>query len=153
MPSLEHKIPPLLVLLVDVPVMWGLSHLLPRIDAPTPLRIALTAVIACAGLAFSGAGSLAFKRAGTTVNPLRPQRASSLVITGVYRYTRNPMYVGMMLGLLSWAVYLASPLALLGPVAFIAYITRFQIRPEERVLTAKFGPDYEHYMASVRRWI
>jgi len=151
--SLDHKIPPPVVALVLVPVAWGLSHLLQRIDAPSPLRIALTVGIACTGLAFSGAGSVAFKRARTTVNPLRPERASSLVITGVYRYTRNPMYVGMMLGLLAWAVYLASPLALLGPVAFIAYITRFQIRPEERALLAKFGTDYERYMARVRRWI
>jgi protein-S-isoprenylcysteine O-methyltransferase Ste14 len=150
---LDNKVPPPVVALVLAPIMWGLSHLLPRIDAPTPLRIALTAVIACTGLAFSGAGSPAFKRARTTVNPLRPERASALVITGVYRFTRNPMYVGMMLGLLSWAVYLASPLSLLGPVAFIAYITRFQIRPEERVLSAKFGPAYEQYMATVRRWI
>lgn len=153
MTFLDHKIPPPLVALALVPVMGVLSQLLPRVDAPTPVRIALAIAIGCVGLAFSGAGALAFRRARTTVNPLRPDRASALVRTGVYRITRNPMYVGMMLGLLSWAVFLASPLSLLGPVTFVAYITRFQIRPEERALSARFGADYEQYKARVRRWI
>ena len=96
---------------------------------------------------------LAFRRARTTVNPLRPERASTLVTTGVYRITRNPMYVGLMLALLAWSVFLASPLSLVGPVVFIAYINRFQIRPEEAVLTAKFGPVYEQYKSTVRRWL
>ncbi len=153
MTRLDHRIPPPLVALVLVPVMWVLSLLLPRVEAPALLRITLAVGIGCAGLAFSGAGALAFRRARTTVNPLRPHKASSLVCTGVYRITRNPMYVGMMLGLLSWAVYLASPLSLAGPVAFIAYITRFQIQPEERALSARFGAAYEQYKARVRRWI
>ena len=151
--TLDHKIPPPLVALALVPLMGMLSQLLPRVEAPAPVRIALAVGIGCVGLAFSGAGALAFRRARTTVNPLRPERASALVRTGVYRITRNPMYVGMMLGLVSWAVCLASPLSLAGPVAFIAYITRFQIKPEEQALSAKFGTEYAQYKARVRRWI
>ena len=76
-----------------------------------------------------------------------------LVTYGIYRITRNPMYVGLMLVLLGWAAFLASPVSLAGPVAFIAYITRFQIKLEERILLGKFGSEYKSYMLSVRRWV
>ena len=153
MPSLDHRVPPPALAAVLAACMWGLSHVLPGVAVPTPLRVAFTVAIAFTGLSFGVAGTLAFRKARTTVNPLRPERASSLVLTGVYRISRNPMYVGMALALLSWAVYLASPLALLGPALFVAYITRFQIKPEEQALLAKFGRPYEQYMARVRRWI
>ena len=153
MPSLDHRIPPPLVALALALVMWVAAQWLPRPAAPPAVRLALAVGIGGLGLAVSGAGTLAFRRARTTVNPLRPERASSLVLSGVYRVTRNPMYLGMALGLLSWAAYLWSPLSLLGPAAFVAYITRFQIQPEERILAAKFGAEYEHYQSRVRRWI
>lgn len=153
MRSLEHRIPPPAVALLLVLLMWGLSHLLPRIEIQAALRIALTVCVGIAGMSFGVAGTVAFRRAKTTVNPLRPERTSSLVITGVYKVTRNPMYVGMMLALLSWAIYLASPAALLGPVLFIAYITEFQIKPEEKALLLKFGQPYQQYLTTVRRWI
>src|SRR5664279_3386787 len=95
--------------------------------------------IAAVGAAFSVGGVIAFRRAKTTVNPMKPEAASSLVSSGVYRATRNPMYVGLLLVLVAWAVFLSSFLALLGPLAFIACIGRFQITPEERVLSALFG--------------
>ncbi|MGJ7494500.1 methyltransferase family protein [Variovorax sp. RT4R15] len=153
MASLEHKIPPPVVALLVLPVMWLLSTALPRIEVSSQLRVAVAVCIALAGLGFSSAGALAFKRAKTTVNPLRPERATALVTSGVYRITRNPMYVGLLLGLLAWAVLLSSPLSLAGPVAFITYINRFQIDAEERVLVAKFGADYASYRSRVRRWL
>ena len=153
MASLEHKIPPPVVALAVLPAMWLLSTALPRIEVSSQLRIALAVGIALAGLGFSSAGALAFKRAKTTVNPLRPEQATALVTSGVYRVTRNPMYVGLLLGLLAWAVLLSSPLSLAGPVAFIAYINRFQIDAEERVLEAKFGEAYLSYRARTRRWV
>jgi protein-S-isoprenylcysteine O-methyltransferase Ste14 len=105
------------------------------------------------GLAVSLAGVIEFRRARTTVHPLRPERASALVSGGIYRFTRNPMYVGMLTTLLGWAAWLAAPWALLGPVAFVAFIGRFQIAPEERVLQRLFGADYEAYTRRVRRWL
>lgn len=153
MPRLDLKIPPPLVALMLVVLMWLLSRLLPPVAASRELRFVLAGLVALAGLSFSVAGGQAFRRARTTVNPLRPENASSLITTGVYRVTRNPMYVGLMLVLLAWAILLASPLSLAGPVAFIAYIDRFQIQPEERILIEKFGPAYEAYRARVRRWI
>jgi protein-S-isoprenylcysteine O-methyltransferase Ste14 len=153
MSTLEHRIPPPVVALLALPFMWLLSTLLPRVDASASIRVTLSICLAAIGVGFSITGALAFRRAKTTVNPLRPESASTLVTTGVYRITRNPMYVGLMLALLGWAVFLASPLSLVGPVLFIAYINRFQIKPEEAVLRAKFGSVYEQYKSTVRRWL
>ena len=123
------------------------------IDLPFSVRLALGLLIALGGAAFDLAGLLAFRRARTTYNPLRPERAKRIVSDGVYRHTRNPMYVGMALLLLGWAVGLGNAMALLGPVVFVAYITCFQILPEERALLAKFGADYADYLVQVRRWL
>jgi protein-S-isoprenylcysteine O-methyltransferase Ste14 len=98
-------------------------------------------------------GMLAFRRAKTTINPVNIGAASSIVTSGVYRYTRNPMYVGLALMLVGWAVHIAVPFVLVGPVVFILFITRFQIIPEERVLTSKFGGEYRKYQERVRRWL
>ena len=150
---LEHRIPPPVVGLVTALAM-GLSTWAWAGSSAWPVvRIGLALLLAAVGGAFSLAGLLAFRRARTTVNPLRPERASALVTDGVYRLTRNPMYVGMLLVLLGWAVFLSAPLAWPGPLLFAAYIQRFQIRPEERALTALFGSEYEAFCRSVRRWL
>lgn len=133
--------------------MWGVAHLLPVLPIQPYLRIAIALVVAGVGVAFMVLGGMAFRRAKTTSNPIKPEAASSLVITGVYRYTRNPMYVGAALVLVGWAFYLGSLPAFAGPVVFALFITRFQIIPEERVLRAKFGPEFAEYQARVPRWL
>ncbi|WP_149357027.1 methyltransferase family protein [Comamonas testosteroni] len=110
-------------------------------------------VLGCVGQGISIAGMVAFRRAKTTVNPVKANMASSLVIRGVYRYTRNPMYVGLLITLLAWAMFLANLLTALWAVVFVLYITRFQIIPEERVLTSLFGAEYGAYKGRVRRWV
>jgi protein-S-isoprenylcysteine O-methyltransferase Ste14 len=109
--------------------------------------------LAAIGVAVALSGVLAFRRAQTTVNPLKPETSAALVSTGVYSFTRNPMYLGMVLGLFAWAVYLSSVWSLLGPVVFALYITRFQIIPEERVLDRLFGASFAAYKRRVRRWL
>ena len=153
MQALERRIPPpLLMLLIGVAMAAVLLGNGPP-TLPPAWRWGLT------GICFAGAGVFgfpafaAFGKAKTTVDPVHVDRASSLVVTGVYRLTRNPMYVGLCLLLCAWAAYLARPLPWLGPVAFILFITRFQIVPEERALTAKFDGAYADYRRSVRRWI
>ena len=153
MPSLELKIPPPVVALVVVAAMWLLSRFGMLVDMPASWRIGAALVMAAIGAAFDVAGIIAFRRAKTTVNPMKPEKSAALVVSGVYRITRNPMYVGMVFILLAWAVFLASPWGLFGPLAFAAYITRFQIKPEERVLAARFGPEFASYQARVRRWL
>ena len=151
MKSLEAKIPPPAVAAAIALAMWGISLLLPRLQISGALRLGATAAIALAGIGFSAAGVLEFRRARTTLNPTKPEEASSLVSSGVFRITRNPMYVGLLCVLVAWAVFLASVWALLGPVVFVLYIGRFQIAPEERVLAKLFGGEYTDYQARVRR--
>lgn len=154
MSTLDLRIPPPLVAVVVAAAMVGAALWLPPVLAlPSGLRIGVALVLACIGLGFDVAGLVAFRKAKTTVNPLRPERSTQVVSTGIYRITRNPMYLGLVLVLLGLAVYLASPWALLGPLAFAAYITRFQIRLEEQALTTRFGAAYTAYCKQVRRWL
>ena len=153
MTALELKIPPPIVAILAGVGMWLASPYGPSAALPSALRIFALAAIAIVGGVTALAGDVEFRRARTTINPLRPQKTSALVTSGVYRFTRNPMYLGLAMALLGWAAFLCSAFALLGPAAFVAYITRFQIVPEERVLSAKFGEDYSAYLARVRRWL
>lgn len=108
---------------------------------------------AAAGLAVGAAGVAAFRQAQTTMNPVHLDKASRLVSSGVYRFTRNPMYLGLLLMLAAWALWLGHGLPWLGLPLFVAGMNRFQIRHEERVLAQKFGEDYLSYCRKVRRWV
>lgn len=142
--------PPVLALAVGL-LMWAMRDLGPRIDFPA--RAPLAAALAGAGLLVDLVSVAAFVRARTTVNPLAPEKANALVVGGLYRFSRNPMYLGMLMILLGWAAWLAQPLAL-GPVAaFVVLIEVFQIRPEEKALEEKFGENYREYKKRVRRWL
>jgi protein-S-isoprenylcysteine O-methyltransferase Ste14 len=133
--------------------MWLVAPLHPQLAIGTNTRLILAGSLFVVALAFDLAGLLAFRASRTTINPLAPERASTLVTGGVYRITRNPMYVGMSFILLAWGVYLSALLPFLGPIIYILYITRFQILPEERVLRQLFGERYNQYTARVRRWL
>lgn len=133
--------------------MWGVSNYLPGIELGVALRIIVAALVALIGGFFCLAGVVSFRRAKTTVNPLKPEAASALVSSGIYKISRNPMYVGFALFLVAWAVYLSSPWALVGVIGFVLYIDRFQIQPEERALAALFAAEFERYKNSVRRWV
>lgn len=154
MNALENKIPPPVVGLLFALIIWAISM------ADTPVSIfnqqqglVVAVVLLLTGFAFAISGSISFHLAKTTVNPLKPETASSLVTSGVFKYSRNPMYVGMTLILLAWAIYLAAPFGLFAVVGFIAYIQRFQIAPEERALVALFGDAYTTYQSNVRCWL
>jgi len=133
--------------------MWTVAHLLPILQLPSLVRLPVALVLGASGLALALFGVASFRRAQTTVNPLKPETSASLVSTGVYAFTRNPMYVGMLLGLIAWAVYLSSIWSLLGPTLFSLFITRFQIVPEERILERLFGAPFAEYKRRVRRWL
>ena len=99
------------------------------------------------------AGVVSFRASRTTINPLKPDEASALVTGGIFRFTRNPMYLGMAFVLFAWATHLGNPWLVVGPLVFALYITRFQIIPEERALLANFGELFVAYKARVRRWL
>ena len=149
---LDHRIPPPLVFALVGLAMWWTRGFPGEIVMGAMVRITLAVIIASAGFALGLAAVIAFLRARTTVDPYRPETASSLVTAGVYHLTRNPMYLGLAVVLLAWAVYLAACAAFAGPPLFAAYITCFQIIPEERVLARKFGAAFTAYRNKVRRW-
>jgi len=153
MPSLDHKIPPPFVGALLGLAMWLVVSIGPALAINPAVRYAAAGLLVAAGLAFDLLGLLAFRASRTTVNPMRPQRASALVTSGVFRITRNPMYVGMCCLLSGWAIHLSALLPFAGPVLFVLYITRFQIQPEERVLGQLFGEQYTQYTTRVRRWL
>jgi protein-S-isoprenylcysteine O-methyltransferase Ste14 len=153
MHGLELRIPPPIVALLVAAAMWGISLATPSVEMPATIRVATAIAVAVAGAVIAIAGVIAFRRAKTTVNPLKPETTSSIVTSGVFGFTRNPMYLGLALALVGWAVFVSSAWALLGPVGFVLYMNRFQIMPEERVLSAQFGTSYSAYRARVRRWL
>jgi protein-S-isoprenylcysteine O-methyltransferase Ste14 len=150
---LELKVPPPVVAVLLAVMMWLAPSLAGIVEAPFAIRVALAAAFVLVGMLISVSGVVEFKRAGTTLNPVKAGEASSLVSSGIYRFTRNPMYVGLFLILLGWAVYLANPLSLVFLLVYVLYITRFQILPEERILLRLFGDPYAAYMQRVRRWV
>jgi protein-S-isoprenylcysteine O-methyltransferase Ste14 len=153
MRSLELKIPPPLVALACGVLMWILARATPHAAWPLAGRGILALALAALGVCISAIGVATFHRTGTTSNPMRPGNATTLVTGGIYRRTRNPMYLGLSIVLLGWGVYLANALTLLILPGFVLYITRFQIVPEERALSALFGTQYKAYQARVRRWL
>lgn len=153
MKVLECRIPPPIVLTLLGIAMWALARETGVIPVDLAVRIALGLGAAFLGGVIAITAVRHFRRASTTVNPMKPQTTSALVTSGIFGYTRNPMYVGMACVLIGWALFLAAPWTLLGPVLFVLYITRFQIIPEERVLAQIFGSEFTSYMSKVRRWL
>lgn len=153
MSALELRIPPVVLVLLIGAAMSGLTRLFPQADVAIPGRRVWIAVFVALALAITIAGVAAFRRHETTVDPRTPEQATTLVSGGIYRLSRNPMYLGFLLLLAGWAFYVSNwAAALLLPV-FVIYMNRFQIRPEERALQARFGAEFEKYTAAVRRWL
>jgi protein-S-isoprenylcysteine O-methyltransferase Ste14 len=150
---LELKVPPPAVALLLGFVMWLASSLVAPVEVSFGSRVGVAVVLACVGLAVGLAGIVSFRRAKTTINPTKPMATSSLVTSGAFRFTRNPMYLSLLLYLLAWSVYLSNVLALVFVPVFVLYINQFQIKPEERALSSLFGSEYAAYKGRVRRWL
>ena len=153
MRGLELKVPPPLVALIVAAAMWELARHSVHLALANALRRGLAGTLFALSIAWSLSAVLAFRRWKTTINPVNPEAATALVITGPFRLSRNPMYLGLSMALLGWAVLLTAPWNLFGPAVFVAYMQRFQILPEERVLAAKFGAEFERNRGTVRRWL
>ena len=150
---LELRIPPLVLVFSAALVMWLIGRWTPDWRFGVRAQILVAVAIASLGVIFCVLGVLQFHRAQTTINPMRPVASTSLVTSGIYRLTRNPMYVGFVLMLFGWAVFLGNPLSLLVLAGLIYYLNRFQVIPEERALVRIFGPEFDAYCRKTRRWI
>lgn len=153
MKGLELKIPPPIVAVLCGLSMSASARLLPPCALVAPWNDVLIALLVLGGLGLDLTAFRAFRQGRTTINPLRPDRSSQLVSHGIYRLTRNPMYLGQGLLLAAWALWLNQALALFFLPVYIGWLTRFQILPEERILGEKFGLAYAAYQRRVRRWI
>ena len=151
--GLQLKVPPDATWLGVAALMWLAAATTPGFAIPTLLRLGIAAPLLGVGVAIVVAARLMLSRAHTTWRPADPGRTTSLVTDGVYRHSRNPIYLGMLLALLAWAVVLADPLALALSAVFVLYVDRFQIGPEERALSEVMGDEYRDYMGRVRRWL
>ena len=153
MKSLQLKVPPPLVVFTSAALMAGLAYTFPGAAIDLPARLIPALVLAAIGFVCIAAGIIEFRRHETTIDPRQPQRSSSLVDTGIYRFTRNPMYLGFLVVLTGWAVYLGNLLPFIVLPMYVLYLGNYQIGPEERHLAAKFGDRYDAYRGKVRRWL
>jgi protein-S-isoprenylcysteine O-methyltransferase Ste14 len=146
------RIPPALVVVLCGGLMWALNQAAPlaRLVAPPVTRVG--GLLVLLGLCIAAAAIVQFRRARTTVDPTRPAKASALVQSGIFGYSRNPMYLGMGVVLCGWALLLGSLSPWFVVPLFAVLLTWLQIRPEEAVLTTLFGPEYTRYCARVGRW-
>lgn len=153
----EHRIPPPVIDGACAALMWWLAHAVPQAQCwPAgggAWTVAGAALLAALGGAVALAGLHAVGRQRTTFNPLAPYRTRVLVTQGIYRITRNPMYLGMLLVLAGWGLWLGNAASWLGLPLSMGVLTLLQIRPEERILRQRFGPAYADYAARVRRWL
>ena len=152
MENLELKIPPVVVTFIFAFLMWLVSIQLPQGSMLVLYSIILAIIFLVGGVVIALAGVLSFHLAKTTVNPTKPNASSTIVRSGIYRFSRNPMYLGLLLVLVGWLLLLSNLIAFVLLPLYIVYMNRFQIIPEERILTSKFNNHYNDYKRSVRRW-
>lgn len=153
MHRLELKVIPIFVFVIAAIFIWLLDSFIPLIAVDSPTRYVFAGLCFCASGYFGLHAIWDFRKAKTTVHPTNPHNASSVVSSGVYRVSRNPMYLGLLLLLMCEGLVLGNVSMILGLWGFVAYMNRFQIIPEERALEVRFGEEYLGYKIRVRRWI
>jgi protein-S-isoprenylcysteine O-methyltransferase Ste14 len=149
---LKLKVPPALVFLFFGGLMFLLAKWLPVGHFDFFGRKALIWILAGLGVLIGFVAVAQFFRAGTTLDPAHPEKNTKLVVHGIYTFSRNPMYLGLLLLLLSWGLYLGNAFNTLVAALFVAYMNRFQILAEEEILEKKHGSAYRSYCTLVRRW-
>ncbi len=153
MHRLALVIPPALVLLIFIAIMWIIASHITYFTLVSGLHPALPLILTMTGIIFILLSSIPFLRNKTTLNPMKPELTSVLIKTGLYQYSRNPIYLGFVIILLGWGFYLRNILAMLLIAGFVFYMNRFQIEPEEKSLRKAFGIQFEEYERKVPRWL
>ncbi len=153
MKALELKIPPPVYALSLGIVMWLLNQYFPLVRfIESPWNKIGMAIIAIA-IVLDSSSLFLFLKKRTTINPMKPTNTEGLVTAGLYKITRNPMYVGLLVILFGYAIWLGSLTPFLILPVFYWLITSMQIKPEERILEKKFGQEYLDYKNKVKRWL
>ncbi len=150
---MELKVIPVVQVIIAVLLMIVFSKLWPELRLNWPAHKQIAIILFSLAIVVGISAIVSFKRHKTTVNPTKPEASTSVVSSGVYSWSRNPMYLAMLISLISVAYYLQHITALPVILIFIAYMTRFQIIPEEKMLTKIFSQQYLDYQSNVRRWL
>jgi protein-S-isoprenylcysteine O-methyltransferase Ste14 len=150
---MELKIPPILIVLMAATFMWGISKMCSFASIESEVAGPLSLMMLIVGLALNIAAIVSFRNAKTTMNPMKPKSAARVVNDGIYKLSRNPMYLGTLFILLSWFIWLGNFINLPVLPFFVWYITKFQIIPEEKALEELFPKEFKSYKSKVRRWI
>lgn len=150
---LKLKIPPPIYALSIATLMWFLNQYTPIIHWISPPWNTIGLVLMIIAFSFELWSALLFFRSNTTVNPLKPDNSKTIVTSGLYQFSRNPMYVGLLMVLFGYAMWLGSLSPFLLLPLFFGIITTMQIIPEEQALEKNFGQQYLDYKARVRRWL
>jgi protein-S-isoprenylcysteine O-methyltransferase Ste14 len=150
---IKLKLPPIIVALITGAGMWIVARIAPFAAIALPYREIIASILSIAGGIISFIGIISFRFTRTTVNPLKFDKVSSLVTSGIYSFTRNPMYLGLLFVLFGWLCLLSNLLAFIFIPSFVLYMNYFQIIPEESALESKFGEAFIRYKLKVRRWI
>ncbi|HEA22461.1 hypothetical protein LCGC14_1991240 [marine sediment metagenome] len=149
---MKFKFPPILIFLAFGALMYLLASYLPFGHFDFFGRRYLTIGLCVLAISIGTIALIQFYVGKTTIDPNHPAKAKNLVENGIYAYTRNPMYLALLLVLLAWGVWLANAFNILLAAGFVTYMNRFQILSEEKALTQIFGKDYKQYCLLVRRW-
>lgn len=153
MKKLELKVLPVIIVLIVASIMSGFNLIWPyEISLSNGMSI-IAGAISLLAMAIGAFGVVEFRKAQTTLHPSRLENTSTLVTRRIFALSRNPMYLSFLLFLISWAIFLENPLLTVGPMAFVLYMNKFQIIPEERAMEKIFGDEYKAYCKSVRRWV
>ncbi|MCP3850593.1 MAG: isoprenylcysteine carboxylmethyltransferase family protein [Gammaproteobacteria bacterium] len=153
MKILQNKIPPPVISLIIILLMWEFHTTLPIVIIKFSFSIYIGIACIFIGLCMDILSFFRFLKNKTTINPIIPENASSLVIDGFYRFTRNPMYLGMLFVLTGIAILFSSLSSFLLLPVYILLINTLQIKPEEEALEKVFSEQYLNYKNNVRRWL
>ena len=149
---MELKVPPALVFVCFGLMMYLLAKFLPIGYFDFFGRLLLTKILIGLGIVIALFALVQFRKASTTIDPTKPDKASNLVVNGIFKFSRNPMYLALLLLLLALGVFLGNAFNTLIAAGFVSYMNRFQIIPEERILLDKFGRSFKDYCILTRRW-
>ncbi|ADY28156.1 MULTISPECIES: methyltransferase family protein [Cellulophaga] len=146
------KFPPVVVVFIFGLLMYVLARFLPFGIFDFFGRTMLLKGLLVAMFLILTTSTYKFFKAKTTVDPKNIEKTNALVTTGIYKFTRNPMYLAMLLLLIAWGLFLSNAFNMLLAAAFVSYMNAYQIEPEEKMLAQKFGKEYTSYTKKVRRW-